>query len=76
MGMAAMDGALRRTLYVNGEFNTFMVLGAICGMMILIAWVLYLVNVVMSIGVKGLLGIYTPSKLDTKDLIPAEPEAK
>ena len=49
-----------------------MVLGAICGMMILVAWVIYLVNVVMSIGVKGLIGIYTPSKLDTKDLIPTE----
>ena len=72
MGLAAMDGALRRTLYVNGEFNTMMVLGAICGMMILVAWVLYLLNVVMSIGVKGLIGIYTPSKLDTKDLIPAQ----
>ena len=72
MGLAAMDGALRRTLYVDGEYNTYMILGVICGSLILVAWVLYLVNVVMSIGVKGLIGIYTPAKTDTKDLVPAE----
>ena len=71
MGMAAMDGALRRTLYVNGEYNMYMIFAAICGMMILVSWLIYLINFVMSIGVKGLLGIYTPAKLDTKDLIPS-----
>ena len=72
MGMAAMNGALRRHIYVDGEYQTYMILGALCGVLMLVAWVAYLYNVVMSIGVKGLLGIYTPSKLDTKDLIPAE----
>ncbi len=72
MGLAAMDGALRRYLYVDGEYNLYMILGALCGMLILISWVIYLVNVVMSIGIKGLIGVYTPSKLDTKDLVPSE----
>ena len=72
MGMSAMDGALRRYIYVDGEYNMFMILGALCGVLILVAWLAYLYNVIMSFGVKGLLGIYTPSKIDTKDLIPAE----
>ena len=72
MGMSAMSGALRRYIYVNGEYNIFMILAAISGGLMMVAWLLYLYNVIMSFGLKGLLGIYTPSKLDTKDLIPAE----
>ncbi len=72
MGMSAMGGALRRYIYVDGEFNIFMIMAALCGAMMMFAWLLYLYNVIMSFGVKGLLGIYTPSKLDTKDMMPAE----
>ena len=72
MGQAAMGGALRRYIYVDGEYTSFMIMGALCGMLILVAWAAYLYNVVMSIGIKGLIGIYTPSKIDTKDLVPAE----
>jgi len=60
-GMAGLDGMLRRHLYVNGEFNTFMVLAAICGTMILTAWFIFLFNIVMSVGIKGLIGIFLPS---------------
>ncbi len=61
-GMAGLDGMLRRHLYVNGEFNTLMILAAIFGAMVLIAWFLFLLNVVMSVGIKGLIGIFMPSK--------------
>lgn len=72
MGMAAMDGMLRRTLYFEGEYQTYMILAGICGLLLLSAWVVFLLNVVLSIGVKGLVGIFTKSKLDTKDLVPVE----
>jgi cytochrome c oxidase subunit 1 len=72
MGMAALDGAMRRQVYVNGEFFDYMVLAGICGALLLAAWLAFLLNVVMSIGVQGLIGIFTPAKLKTKDLIPAE----
>ena len=75
MGMSAMSGALRRYIYVNGEYNIFMILAAISGGLMMVAWLLYLYNVIMSFGLKGLIGIYTPSKLDTKDLVPAEQAA-
>jgi len=62
MGMAGLDGMLRRHLYVDGEFSTMMILAAICGTMLLVAWALFLLNVVMSVGVKGLIGIFMPAK--------------
>jgi cytochrome c oxidase subunit 1 len=60
--MAGLDGMLRRHLYLNGEFNTYMILAAICGTMILIAWVIFLLNIVMSVGIKGLIGIFLPAE--------------
>jgi len=62
VGMAGIDGMLRRHLYVNGEFNTLMILGAVFGSMVLLAWVLFLINIVMSVGIKGLIGIFLPAK--------------
>lgn len=61
-GMAGLDGMLRRHLYVDGEFNTLMVISAICGTMVVTAWLLFLLNIVLSVGVKGLIGIFLPSE--------------
>jgi len=61
-GMAGLNGMLRRHLYVHGEFNTYMVLAAICGSMVLISWAIFLYNIVMSVGIKGLIGIFLPAK--------------
>jgi cytochrome c oxidase subunit 1 len=61
-GMAGLDGMLRRHLYVNGEFNTYMILAAIFGSMVLIAWFVFLFNIVMSVGIKGLIGIFLPAE--------------
>ena len=61
-GMAGLDGMLRRHLYVNGEFNTLMVLAAIFGTMVLVAWFLFLFNIIMSVGIKGLIGIFLPAE--------------
>ncbi len=62
MGMAGLDGMMRRHLYVNGEFQTDMILAAIFGAMLLIAWAIFLFNIIMSVGVKGLVGIFLPAK--------------
>jgi len=61
-GMGGLHGMLRRHLYLNGEFNTYMVLAAIFGTMVLVAWALFLLNVVMSVGIKGLIGIFLPAR--------------
>ncbi len=61
-GMAGLDGMLRRHLYIHGEFNPYMILAAICGSMILIAWAIFLFNIIMSVGLKGLIGIFLPAE--------------
>ena len=70
MGMAGLHGMLRRSLYVNGEFNIYMILAAICGTLLLIGFLAFFYNIVMSVGLKGVIGIFTPAKIKTKDLIP------
>jgi cytochrome c oxidase subunit 1 len=61
-GMSGLDGMLRRHLYVNGEFNTWLLLAAIAGSMVLLAWLIFLLNIVLSVGVKGLIGIFLPAQ--------------
>ena len=65
MGMAGLQGMLRRSLYVNGEFNSYMILAALSGSLLLLAFLAFFYNIVMSLGLKGVIGIFTPSKLDT-----------
>lgn len=69
MGMAGLDGMLRRTIYYNGEYNTYMVLAALCGAMMMAAFVIFLYNIIMSIGLRGLFGIYTKSQIETNDCL-------
>ncbi len=75
MGMAGIDGMLRRTIYYHGEYNWYMILAGICGLMMLIAFALFLFNIVMSVGVKGLIGIYQPSKIDTNECLVEQKDA-
>ena len=65
MGMAGLDGMLRRHFYMDGEFQTFMILAGICAVMLVTAWVLFMVNIIMSVGLKGLIGIFLPAEDDT-----------
>ena len=75
MGMAGLQGMLRRTIYFEGEFRVFMILAALCGALLLLALLAFLLNIVMTVGLKGALGIFMPSKLDRKDLLPPPAEA-
>ncbi len=72
MGMAGLKGMLRRTLYFNGEFNLYMILAALAGSLLLFSFIAFFFNIVMSVGLKGVIGIFMPAKLKTKDLLPAE----
>jgi len=71
MGMAGLRGMLRRSLYLDGEFNIYMILAASAGALILSGFIAFFYNIVMSIGLKGVIGIFTPPKIKTKNLIPA-----
>ncbi len=70
MGMAGLKGMLRRTLYLDGEFNVYMILAALAGTLILLAFLAFLYNIIMTVGLGGLLGIFKKSKLKTADTIP------
>jgi cytochrome c oxidase subunit 1 len=71
MGMAGLNGMLRRTLYVDGEFNLLMILASISGTVILIGFIAFFYNIVMSVGLKGVIGIFTPVKKKKPELVPA-----
>jgi cytochrome c oxidase subunit 1 len=74
MGMAGLNGMLRRTIYYNGEFNVYMILAALAGSLMFIAFIAFFYNIVMTLGLKGVLQIFTPSKLSAKDTVPAVEE--
>lgn len=71
MGMAGLHGMLRRTVYYNGEFEPYMWLAGIAGAMLGFALLFFLINIVMTVGLKGALGIFQKSTLDKKDLLPS-----
>ncbi len=72
MGMAGLKGMLRRSLYLNGEFNLYMILAALAGSLLLFAFLAFFYNIVMSVGINGVIGIFKPAETNTKDLLPAE----
>jgi len=72
MGMAGLKGMLRRTIYFEGEYSSYMILAAISGSLLLFAFLAFFYNIVMTVGIKGVIGIFMPSKLNTTDLLPAE----
>ncbi|HLF33625.1 MAG TPA: cbb3-type cytochrome c oxidase subunit I, partial [Cyclobacteriaceae bacterium] len=71
MGLAGLKGMLRRTLYFEGEFNIYMILAGLAGTLLLLAFIAFLYNIIMSVGLDGLLGIFKKAKLRTKEIIPA-----
>jgi cytochrome c oxidase subunit I len=70
MGMAGMHGMLRRSLYAAGEYDLYMIPAGICGAMLLVAFIAFLANIVMSVGVNGALAIFKPMRYDVADLVP------
>jgi cytochrome c oxidase subunit I len=70
MGMAGLNGMLRRTIYFQGEFLPYMILAALSGLLLLVGFLIFFYNIVMSLGIKGVIGIFMPARTKTKDLVP------
>jgi len=70
MVMAGLKGMLRRTLYFNGEYDLYMILALICGGLLFIGFLAFFFNIVMSVGINGIIGIFSPVKNRNKDLVP------
>lgn len=73
MGMAGLQGMLRRTIYYDGEYQPYMVLAAISGALLLVALLAFLANLVMTLGLRGVVGIFRRSDLPVDQLVPAAP---
>ena len=71
MGMAGLQGMLRRSIYTNDEFLPYMVLAGICGALLLAALAAFLFNIVMTVGLKGVVGIFRRGKGGVEVLVPA-----
>ena len=71
MGMAGLKGMLRRTIYFEGEFNLYMILAALCGLLLLLSFLAFFLNIALGVGLKGVLGIFTGAKVKNEDLVPA-----
>ena len=65
MGMAGLNGMLRRSIYFNGEFNVFMILAGLSGCLLLAAFLSLFFNIIMSVGLRGVIGIFSPAKAET-----------
>jgi len=68
--MAGLEGMLRRTIYLNGEYQIYMILAGLSGLLLLLGFLAFFFNIVMSVGINGVIGIFLPSKLDVKELVP------
>jgi cytochrome c oxidase subunit I len=75
MGMAGLQGMLRRTIYYNGEYEFYMVMAGICGAVLAAGLAAFLLNIAMTVGIKGAVGIFLPSKLSADVLLPPAPDA-
>jgi hypothetical protein len=73
MGVAGLQGMLRRTIYSEREYRPYMILAAVSGLLLLVAFVAFLANIVMTAGLKGAVGIFRPSRLDPQVLMRSQP---
>ncbi|MBP8998436.1 MAG: cbb3-type cytochrome c oxidase subunit I [Anaerolineaceae bacterium] len=62
MGMAGSNGMLRRTLYAGGEFAPYTLVAIIGGTILSAGFVIFLVNLVSTLGVKNVFSLVIPEK--------------
>lgn len=62
MGLAGSKGMLRRTLYTGGEFTPFTFVAIIGGTILSIGFVIFLINLVSTLGLKNVFSLIVPEK--------------
>ncbi len=66
MGMAGSNGMLRRTLYTHGEFTPYTLAAIIGGTILSTGFIIFLVNLVGTLGIKNIFSIIIPEKWQKK----------
>lgn len=67
MGMAGSKGMLRRTLYTGGEFTPFTFVAIIGGTILSIGFVIFLINLVSTLGLRNVFSLIVPEKWLSKN---------
>jgi cytochrome c oxidase subunit 1 len=63
MGMAGSQGMLRRTLYGAGHiYQPYVVIAIIAGTIIAIAFAVFLFNLIATVGLKNVIGLFVPQR--------------
>ncbi|MCX7955026.1 MAG: cbb3-type cytochrome c oxidase subunit I [Bacteroidales bacterium] len=70
MGMAGLLGMLRRTIYHNNEFGVFMWLAAIAGIALFVGFLSFFLNIVLSVGIKGIINVFKKADYTDIKLLP------
>jgi cytochrome c oxidase subunit 1 len=65
MGMAGSKGMLRRTLYTGGEFTPYTLSAIIFGSILSIGFIIFLINLVSTLGLKNVFSLIIPDKKQT-----------
>ena len=73
MGMAGSKGMLRRTLYTGGEFTPYTLVAIIGGTILSVGFVLFLVNLVSTLGLKNVFSLVIPEKWQKKPVVEVTP---
>lgn len=74
MGMAGSKGMLRRTLYTGGEFTPFTLVAIIGGTILSIGFVIFLINLVSTLGLKNVFSLVIPEKRLPQNAVVPEKE--
>jgi cytochrome c oxidase subunit 1 len=71
MGLAGVAGMLRRMLYLNGlgVFQPYMDAALVGGITIAIAYAVFLINILRTVGLKGILAVFFPPRAKAPALI-------
>lgn len=72
MGMAGSKGMLRRTLYTGGEFTPYTLVAIIGGSILSIGFIIFLVNLVGTLGIKNVLSLFLPARLFSQKISTTE----
>jgi cytochrome c oxidase subunit 1 len=62
MGMAGSRGMLRRTFYLGGEFQAYTLVAIVGGVLVAVGFLAFLVNIVGTLGLRNVLGLFVPDR--------------
>ncbi|MFZ5916703.1 MAG: cbb3-type cytochrome c oxidase subunit I [Chloroflexota bacterium] len=66
MGMAGSKGMVRRTLYESNQYQTYEMIAWLAGLVVAVGFLAFLINVIHTLGLTNVLGLFLPEKWLTR----------